>query len=46
MRAAAVFLERYVDVDRLMNTITSAESGGIVAFASLQGNEASFESSV
>jgi WD40 repeat protein len=35
-----------VDVNRLMNTVTSAENGGIVAFASSQGNETSFESSV
>jgi hypothetical protein len=34
-----------VDVNTLVNTVTSAESGGIVAFASSTGRETSFESS-
>ena len=35
-----------VNVNRLLNTVASPENGGIVAFASSQGNETSFESSV
>ena len=34
-----------VDVNTLLNTITSAENGGIVAFASSTGTESSIESS-
>jgi uncharacterized caspase-like protein len=34
-----------VDVSVLVNRVTSAESGGIVAFASSTGREVSFESS-
>jgi WD40 repeat protein len=34
-----------VDVNTLLNTITSAENGGIVAFASSTGSEVSIESS-
>jgi hypothetical protein len=34
-----------VDVNILINTVTSAENGGIVAFASSEGNETSLESS-